>query len=104
MLNHASTKSKNAKAHESQHGNPLAERVLARKSELEAVLAGMDDTETVERSAIESAIATADALLTGDIEHPADVVAHDLANWLERNKNIGLTAPASKQHAKRHVH
>jgi hypothetical protein len=105
MLNHASAKSKRAKTHESLHGNPLAERVMARKSELEGALAGMDETETVERVAIETAIATADSLLTGDIEHPADVVAHDLANWLERNKNIGLTVSSpAKKHAKRHVH
>jgi hypothetical protein len=103
MLNQSTDKSKKTKTRESLHGNPLAERVMARKSELEAALAGMPETENIERVAIESAIATADSLMTGDIENPADVVAHDLANWLERNKNIGLTVPTNK-HVKRHLH
>ena len=69
-------------------GQPLAVRILARKDELEDALAELGPYENVERVAIETALATVYLLITGDLAHPADVVARDLNRWLERNKHL----------------
>lgn len=42
----------------------------------------------MERQAIETALATAYALMNGDLAHPSDVVARDLNHWLERSKHL----------------
>jgi hypothetical protein len=42
----------------------------------------------LERQAIETALATVYALMTGDLAHSSDVVARDLNHWLERDKHI----------------
>jgi hypothetical protein len=68
-------------------GQPLAARVLARKNELEDALADVGPHDMLLRQAIETALATVYALLTGDVAHPPDVVARDLNRWLERNKH-----------------
>ena len=70
-------------------GQPLAARVLARKDELEDLLAELGPHDAVERQAIETALATVYLLITGDLAHPSDVVAHRLTKWLERNKHLG---------------
>ena len=72
------------------HGQPLAARVLARKDELEDALVDLQRSDALERQAIETALATVYALMTGagDIAHPSDVVARDLNRWLERNKHL----------------
>ena len=69
-------------------GQPLAARVLARKDELEDALVDLRRGDALERQAIETALATVYALMTGDIAHPSDVVARDLNRWLERNKHL----------------
>ena len=69
-------------------GQPLAARVLARKDELEDALAELGPHDDLERLAIETALATVYALMTGDLAHPSDVVARDLNSWLERNKHL----------------
>ena len=69
-------------------GQPLAARVLARKDELEDALANLGPHEVLMRQAVETALATIYALMTGDIAHPSDVVARDLNRWLERNKHL----------------
>ena len=69
-------------------GQPLAARVLARKNELEDALADVGPHDLLRRAAIETALATVYALMTGDIAHPSDVVARGLNAWLERNKHI----------------
>jgi hypothetical protein len=69
-------------------GQPLAARVLARKDELEEALADSGRHDHVLRQAIETALATVYSLMTGDIAHPSDVVAHNLNRWLERNKHL----------------
>jgi hypothetical protein len=69
-------------------GQPLAARVLARKNELEDALADVGPHDMLLRQAIETALATVYALLTGDVAHPPDVVARDLNRWLERNKHL----------------
>ena len=40
------------------------------------------------RRALETALATVYALITGDLAHPPDVIAHALNAWLERNKHL----------------
>ena len=67
---------------------PLAARVLQRKDELEDALADLGPHDVVERTAIETALATVYLLMTGDIAHPSDVVAYGLNRWLERNKHL----------------
>ena len=69
-------------------GQPLAARVLARKDELEDALAELSPHDVLVRQAIETALATVYALMTGDLAHPSDVVAHGLNRWLERNKHL----------------
>jgi hypothetical protein len=69
-------------------GQPLAARVLARKNELEDALADLGPHDTLLRQALETALATVYALMTGDLAHPSDVIAHDLNRWLERNKHL----------------
>lgn len=81
-------------------GQPLAMRVLARKDELEDALAELSPYETVERQAIETALATVYLLMTGDLAHPSDVVARDLNLWLERNKHLGQEITRRKQAAR----
>ena len=81
-------------------GQPLAARVLARKDELEDALAELGPYEAVERQAIETALATVYLLMTGDLAHPADVVARDLNLWLERNKHLGQEITRRKQAAR----
>lgn len=69
-------------------GQPLAARVLARKDELEDALADLGPRDVLLRQAIETALATIYALMTGDLAHPSDVVARDLSRWLERHKHL----------------
>ena len=69
-------------------GQPLAARVLARKIELEDARADCAPHEVLRRTALETALATVYALMTGDLAHPADVVARALNKWLERNKHL----------------
>ena len=73
---------------DSTRGQPLAARVLARKDELEDALAELGPRDMLLRQAIQTALATVYALMTGDIAHPSDVVARDLNRWLERNKHL----------------
>jgi phage antirepressor YoqD-like protein len=42
----------------------------------------------LKRQAIETALATVYALMTGDLAHLSDVVARDLNHWLARNKHL----------------
>lgn len=69
-------------------GQPLAARVLARKIELEDARADCGPYEVLRRTALETALATVYALMTGDLAHPSDVVARALNRWLERNKHL----------------
>jgi len=76
-------------AHESA---PLAVRVAERRAELAAALAQLGPSEVRARGDLELAIASADALTTGDVVHPSDVVAASLSTWLEHNRHLGITA------------
>ncbi len=69
-------------------GQPLPVRVIQRKIELEDALADCGPREVLLRTAIETALANAYSLLTGDYMHPNDVVAREMNRWLERNKHL----------------
>ncbi len=83
-------------------GQPLAMRVLARKDELEDALAELGPHDDLERLAIETALATVYALMTGDLAHPSDVVARDLNSWLERNKHLAQDITRRQRAARMH--
>lgn len=80
-------------------GQPLAARVLARKNELEDALADLGPHDTPLRQAIETALATVYSLMTGDLAHPPDTVAHGLSRWLERNKHLAQDLPPARRRA-----
>jgi len=84
-------------------GQPLAARVLARKDELEDALAELGPHAPLERQAIETALATVYALMTGDLAHPSEVVARDLNLWLERNKHLGQEITRRQRAARPHT-
>jgi len=79
-------------------GHPLGERVLARQAELETEMEKLDEG-SAEFIAIDTALATLQQYLGADMEHLSDVTAHDLNNWIERNKYIGLTIAAKAKRA-----
>jgi hypothetical protein len=81
-------------------GQPLAARVLARKDELEDALAELGPRDMLMRQAIETALATVYALMTGDLAHPSDVVARDLNRWLERNKHLAQEITRARRRAR----
>ena len=81
-------------------GQPLWARVLARKDELEDALAELGPHDTIERQAIETALATVYLLMTGDLAHPSGVVARDLNRWLERNKHLAQDVTRRQQAAR----
>jgi len=83
---------------EALRGHPMGERVLARQAELEAELAKIDEG-SAEYVAIDTALATLEQYLGADMEHLSRATSHDLSNWLERNKYIGVSAEARARRA-----
>lgn len=81
---------------EEMRGHRLAERIEARKAELEEALSDLGQDATGTRSEIEQALAVVASLSTGDLSRPSDVVAAQLSAWLERHKHLGLTAATSE--------
>jgi hypothetical protein len=79
---------KNENSTDATRGQRLAARVIARKNELEDALADVGPHDMLRRTALETALATGYALMTGDVVHPSDVVARALNAWLERNKHL----------------
>ena len=71
-------------------GQPIADRVLTRKMELEDALADLGPDDLVLRTSIETALATVNQLMTGNLAHPSDVIARDLNRWLENNKYLAV--------------
>ena len=71
---------------------PLAARVLARKDELEDVLADLGRYDQFERQAIVAALSAAYHFVTGDLVHPSEVLGRALNRWLESNKHLGHRA------------
>jgi hypothetical protein len=67
---------------------PIVDRVMARKEELEQLLATVAEDDR-SREDIALALSTIEPLLTGDLSRVPAVVAADLNRWLERNKHVG---------------
>ncbi|HET9988169.1 MAG TPA: hypothetical protein VFQ65_06610 [Kofleriaceae bacterium] len=76
---------------EGLRGHPLGERVLARQAELETEIAKIDEG-SAEFVAIDTALATLEQYLGADMDHLSSATAHELNNWLERNKYLGMSA------------
>jgi len=70
--------------------SPLVERTLTRMLELDAMLELMPDRTCTVARAIDTALAVAESLVTGDIDQPSEVVSRALARWLERTRNLGI--------------
>src|SRR5438045_569480 len=69
-------------------GQPIVARVMARKHELEALLAALPADEVSVRGDIGLALSTIEDLLSGDLAHVPAIVAADMNRWLERNKHV----------------
>jgi hypothetical protein len=76
-------------------GQPIVTRVMARKQELEGLLAQLPDDDVRTRGNIVMALDTINELLTGDLEHVPAVVVADMSRWLERNKHVAESAVES---------
>jgi hypothetical protein len=73
-------------------GEPLAMRANKRKVELEAALAKLPAGDRA-RGDIENAVASIDALLTGDVDNLAEATAAELSRLLEGSKHLAEIAP-----------
>jgi hypothetical protein len=73
-------------------GQPIVIRVMARKTELEALLAALPAEDINTRGDIGLALSTINELLTGDLASVPAVVAADMNRWLERNKHLAERA------------
>jgi len=72
-------------------GQPIVERIMTRKQELEAALAGLPADAVRERSDIELALSTIGEMLTGNLSRVPAIVASDMNRWLERTKHLAET-------------
>lgn len=68
-------------------GQPIVTRVLARKAELEAILASAGESDRTQND-ISTALDTVNAMLSGDLENVPHVVVADMNRWLEANKHL----------------
>jgi hypothetical protein len=75
-------------------GQPMVDRVLARKLELEALLAALPADDRRIRLEIDQALTTINGLLTGDLAKIPAVVVADMNRWLERSKHVAETPNA----------
>ncbi len=73
-------------------GQPIVDRVMSRKHELEALLAKLPEHELRARGDIELALNTINSLLTGDLTHVPAMVVADMSRWLELNKHLAESA------------
>lgn len=76
-----------------KHGQGVRTQVIARRAELEARLAELQNSEQQGAPAVEAielALATLTELLPGDLDHITPSIALPLTHWLESNKHLGL--------------
>ena len=78
-------------------GQPLAERALQRRAELQAALDALRGSDARPRNDLELALSSVDALLSGDSAHLADATAAELSRWLETNKHLAERAPRARR-------
>ena len=79
-------------------GEPLAMRAHKRKLELERALEKHPAEDVRARNDINVAVASIDALLTGDVDHLSDTTAAELSRLLESSKHLAEVNPASRSH------
>lgn len=79
-------------------GEPLAMRAQKRKLELERALEKHPAEDVRARNDINVAVASIDALLTGDVDHLSDTTAAELSRLLESSKHLAEVNPASRSH------
>ena len=77
-------------------GEPLAMRAQKRKLELEQALEKRPAEDVRARNDINVAVASIDALLTGDVDHLSDTTAAELNRLLESSKHLAEVNPASR--------
>jgi hypothetical protein len=80
-------------------GEPLAMRARKRRAELAAALEKLPVEELRERTDLEIALSSIDALLTGDVERLSDTTAADLNRLLENSKHLAEATPKSRPRA-----
>jgi cell division septum initiation protein DivIVA len=81
-------------------GEPLAMRAQKRKLELERALEKRPAGDVRARNDINAAVASINALLTGDVDHLSDTTAAELSRLLESSKHLAEFNPVSrKEHA-----
>lgn len=96
----APTESRHVNSVDATAHQPIVNRVMARKEELERLLETVPEHDRT-RDDIALALSTIEPLLTGDLAHVPAVVAADMNRWLERNKHVGessvgeVAAPAN---------
>jgi hypothetical protein len=73
-------------------GQPMVARVLARKLELETLLAALPDEDR--HGEISHALSSISGLLTGDLTNVPAVVVSNMNTWLESSKHIAEQAVA----------
>jgi cell division septum initiation protein DivIVA len=76
-------------------GEPLALRARKRKLELEQALERQPAEDVRARNDINVAVASINALLTGDVDHLSDATAAELSRLLENSKHLAEINPAS---------
>ncbi|MBA3461829.1 MAG: hypothetical protein H0T46_17850 [Deltaproteobacteria bacterium] len=73
-------------------GQPMVARLMARKAELETILAGLAEDDRGTRSDIEGALAHLVLLTCGNLEDVPKLVIVDMSRWLERTRHLGERA------------
>jgi cell division septum initiation protein DivIVA len=77
-------------------GEPLAMRAQKRKLELERALERHPAEDVRTRNDIDVAVASINALLTGDVDHLSDATAAELSRLLESSKHLAEINPVSR--------
>jgi len=77
-------------------GEPLAMRAQKRKLELDKALEKLPAEDARGRNDITVALATINALLTGNVDHLSDTTAAELSRVLESSKHLGETTPTKR--------
>jgi hypothetical protein len=87
---------KTANSSDASTGQTMVARVLARKAELEQLLASAGEN-TRTQNDISTALNTVNAMLSGDLENVPHVVVADMNRWLENNKHLAESAPVANE-------
>jgi hypothetical protein len=81
---------------DASRGEPLAMRAQKRKLELEKALEKVPAGDMRSRNDIDVALATINALLTGDVDRLSDTTAAELSRVLENSKHLAEITPTKR--------